>query len=769
MTDMLKKYFVSVIAFLCIFMLGAMSVVNAVPVKNIAVILIVDNSGSMKTSDPAELRFTGVRLFASMLDPGDSLGLIIFSTQAETLTHGLVTLDAKEQSAALLRELDPPPAHGYTDVKAALENTREMIGSAALNSKKIVIVLLTDGKPEIPNPYPRYEQETLDLARALNAPLIAIALTSAAQTPFLDQLAEVTQGMVVPANDSSDLLGAYLQVLGQIKDRTVVGGKKSMSAPSLEIDQALSPYINSVTFIVAKPEKTDIQLLGSDGREIGRNESTDARVSLFTLEDPVGGVYSFRSQGKGEMQVWGILRSRLRVQVVSPAAVQPLNREMKIVVNLLEETSQGKFTKIIGEANFTALITGPDGKETSLDRFYDDGAHGDLAADDGNYTRTYPKTEQGGTYLISIQGWKGAIPVSAETRIQVLPFPEIVVDAPLGSMEVRGESIELRVHLQSADSLDTLRMTALISSPFGEVQEFEMQGDGSYTANFLPLESGEYHVSFETRDAVYRGVEYQTKAEQSFAVTVIPFVHLAMQEIEMPAACLSKPKNVVVSLMANSSGEGLLRFSASNGWEVKTDDVQIKKGEQTIQLTLNPQDELSAGIQQVKLLVGSADRFEIQPQDTLDVEFQVPNIWTRCRTPIRFGEGILALIFMGGVSIRHARKVARPMPVSGTLRHWEIGKNPALAEEIDLTIFGKHTLLIGGGVTCDVMIPHAELASEHARVMAEKIPDGVEMVLEPIGEVRKGYSQQIARFTLRHGELFRMGSHEFQYLSDSGN
>jgi len=67
-----------------------------------------------------------------------------------------------------------------------------------------------------------------------------------------------------------------------------------------------------------------------------------------------------------------------------------------------------------------------------------------------------------------------------------------------------------------------------------------------------------------------------------------------------------------------------------------------------------------------------------------------------------------------------------------------------------------------------VMIPHANLASEHARIETEKTPEGVEMVLEPIGEVRKGYSLQNVRFTLRHGETFRMGAHEFQFLSDSG-
>lgn len=765
----MKKYFIFLVIVLWMSALSVAPALASPPADRLVVVLIVDNSGSMETSDPADLRYTGVRLFASLLDSNDLFGLIIFSTQAEVLTNELVALNAQDKNVDVLKNIKIPDARGYTDVKSALESAQRLIENSSLGDEKVVLVLLTDGKPEIQNPYPRYEQETLDLARLLSFPIIAIALTSSAQTPFLDQLADATKGMVVPANDSSDLLDAYLQILGQIKDRTVIGGTKFNTATSLEIEQALAPYVNSATFIIAKPEKTKSRLLNPDGTEVADDVSTDAQYSLFTLENPAGGVYSFRSQGKGEMQVWGILRSRLRVQFVSPAIVHPSGREMDIVVNLLEEKSQGKFTRIIGEVNFTALITGPDDKETSLDRFYDDGTHGDLTANDGDYTRTYPDTKLEGTYRIAVEGWKGAIPVKAETSVNVLPFPEIAVDFPLQDVEVRGEPLELRVHLQGADALDRGHVVALISSPSGDVQELEMQGNSIYTGKFLPLESGEYHITFETRDAVYRGVEYQTKVEHSFGVTVIPFVRVVMKEINVPAACLSKPDEVVVSLTVNSSDESVLHFSTSDRWKVTPEALKIKKGAQDIELSVFAVDGLNDDVNGMKLFIEGEGKLEVQPDAVIEIEFQVPVVWARCRTPIQLGGFIFAFVIVGGVSIHRKRKAAHPLPVSGTLRHWEIGKNPTLADEIDLTTFDKHALLIGSGATCDVMIPHADLAPEHARVMTEKIPDGVEMILEPIGEVRKGYHQQIARFTLRHAETFRMGAHEFQYLSDSGN
>ena len=48
--------------------------------------------------------------------------------------------------------------------------------------------------------------------------MLSIALTPAAQTPFLNRVAAETGGVVVPADDASDLLNACLEVFSQVKD-----------------------------------------------------------------------------------------------------------------------------------------------------------------------------------------------------------------------------------------------------------------------------------------------------------------------------------------------------------------------------------------------------------------------------------------------------------------------------------------------------------------------------------------------------------------------
>lgn len=198
------------------------------------------------------------------------------------------------------------------------------------------------------------------------------------------------------------------------------------------------------------------------------------------------------------------------------------------------------------------------------------------------------------------------------------------------------------------------------------------------------------------------------------------------------------------------------------------DSLQIKQGQQDIQLRLLAPERLGKDTQRANMLIEGRDKLEVRPEAIIGIDIQAPNLYIRCRAPINLGIGFLLLAAVGVVAIQRIRKSALPSLVRGTLRYWKIGENPVLAVEIDLTAFGKESLLIGNGATCDVMIPHAELISEHARVLTEKTPEGEDMVLEPIGEVRKGYSQQNVRFILRHGETFRIGTCEFQFLSDSG-
>jgi Mg-chelatase subunit ChlD len=131
--------------------------------RQATVVLMVDDSGSMETSDPGDLRCTALRMFIALLDDGDRAGVVRFSTGSAALTEGIVALGTHRDG--LLDAAQFCPAEGYTDIKAAFVEAGGMLSRGTLSADEPVsLILLTDGKPEIEKPYPDYEQEVLEIA-----------------------------------------------------------------------------------------------------------------------------------------------------------------------------------------------------------------------------------------------------------------------------------------------------------------------------------------------------------------------------------------------------------------------------------------------------------------------------------------------------------------------------------------------------------------------------------------------------------------------------
>ncbi len=193
---------------------GATAAAQSSASEHLAVILILDDSGSMKTSDPSNLRYMAAQLFISLLDKGDAAGALRFSTTSSPITNGIEIIASPEGQRQLVELLTTVPPDGFTDVKAAFEEAQHM--KAAFNQAgfRVAVIFLTDGKPEIPNPYETYEQEALEAAHGLHVPILSVALTHAGQSTFLNRLASETGGQVIFAESAADLLDIYLQDSG---------------------------------------------------------------------------------------------------------------------------------------------------------------------------------------------------------------------------------------------------------------------------------------------------------------------------------------------------------------------------------------------------------------------------------------------------------------------------------------------------------------------------------------------------------------------------
>ncbi len=516
------------------------------PSEHAMVIILLDDSGSMADNDPHDVRYTAARLFVSLLDEGDAVGVIRFSTHSQPLTDGVVPITTQDAKHTINQRLQPRQAEGWTNMLDAFRDAREMIEAAERDGYQVQILLLTDGQPEIENTPPGFEQDILDVVEEMDAPVMAIALTQDAETPFLNQVAMQSQGMVIPAHDASDLLDAYLEVLGQIKDRIILQAEvdESSGQAAVVISPDLSPYVEKASFIVSSPHIQSFQLLRPDGEPMAADassiiyaETQEPQFRLLTLQAPMGGAWRYQVEGAQPVRVRLILWSHLRIEVLTPQRYHEAGAPMPIQVRLIQEQADGSTTTIVGQARFSALITRPDGSQESLDQFYDDGTHGDATAGDGVYTRQYMNTEQPGSYHIAIHGSKGAAPVEQSVQVEVVPFPRMVIQEPAHNhYDIRGERIPLAVTLKDGNppELDRGDFTAIITDPTGESQTILLKKEGGvYSGSFLPGRDGSYQITFLPRNATYKGIPYDHQQSKTIRVRIIPAIRVASAPIDL--------------------------------------------------------------------------------------------------------------------------------------------------------------------------------------------------------------------------------------------
>ena len=461
--------------------------------------------------------------------------------------------------------------------------------------------------------------------------------------------------------------------------------------------------------------------------------------------------------------------SGLMRQVVTAPAADPRPIIMRFLVTL-QRQPDGVW-RILGDAAFSATVRLPDGAQSSLDRFYDDGTHSDRTAGDGNFTRLFVDTSQTGTYQIQITGWKGVVPVEQSTNVEVVEFPVLVLDQPHNRVEVQGQPVTIQAHLQGGNPTAIRQGEVLmrISAPSGKGQEIVLSAaQGRYTGKFIPVENGRYDILAETRGATYFGAPFWSAAQGEFDAHIVRAIAIGKPDAQISSSCFNGVERISVHLPVTSIQPETIAFALDglSGFVLRPESVTLRPGTQTTALEFLPSGGgKPAGTYRTNLTVRGGAEASITP-GTIPIELDLPSPWVRCHSEITWSG--LALFFAsiaGVVTIHRIRRAAAPLLVTGTLRYWPEGTPLAEAKEHDLTALRMDRLTLGRKPDCNLVFPESGLEEIHAVLAAER---AASVYLEPLGAVRKGYQTTRVRFPLKHAEVFSMGGLNFQYLSDSG-
>lgn len=223
------------------------------------IVISLDSSGSMSSSDPTNLRMQASKNLIDNLDPlNDQVGAVNW----DEVVLGSEPLTNNFQKVKDF--IDSGGAFDGTDLDVGLNEAIKLLDEGGRANSKKVIIFLTDG-------YGYYTPSgspgsPADDAKNKGYIIYTIGLGSSVDETILQEIADVTGGKYLPATDASVLDSVFNEILGEI----------TVSAENVVVIDVLPDYIQLVgeptippTSQVTNPDGTttliwEIGTLGKD-------------------------------------------------------------------------------------------------------------------------------------------------------------------------------------------------------------------------------------------------------------------------------------------------------------------------------------------------------------------------------------------------------------------------------------------------------------------------------------------------------------------------
>jgi Mg-chelatase subunit ChlD len=177
----------------------------------LALVLVIDKSGSMSSEDRLDLVKEAARSTASTLDPGDELGVIAFDSRPYTL----VRLQPAANRIRIAGDIRRLSAGGGTNALPALrESYLQLVGSKALVKH---VILLSDGQ----SPEAGVNTLLADM-RDADITVSAVGVGAGAGKDFLARVAERGRGRYYFSQDGTDVPRIFSRETREVTRNAVV-------------------------------------------------------------------------------------------------------------------------------------------------------------------------------------------------------------------------------------------------------------------------------------------------------------------------------------------------------------------------------------------------------------------------------------------------------------------------------------------------------------------------------------------------------------------
>lgn len=390
--------------------------------------LLIDISGSMRESDPANLRQPALELMLRLLPDGSRAGVWTFGERVNMpVPHGVVDASWRERASAAVAEIGN---HGL------LTNIPEALRAATWDAARLhydyqtSVILLTDGKVEVSNSDAenivasrRLLEQTAREFREAGITVHTIALSAAADQPFLTQLAQATGGLSEQVDSAEQLSAVFLQAL----DIAAPTEQVPLFGGEFLIDDSVSEF---TALIFHDPDVDQVGLAGPDGAQYNAGSNSPEvswfhhpRFELITVTRPAAGAWLISAPGA--IARVNVL-SQLSLEIDAPPTSMPEGRTPEIGISLTEAGRPVTDTALLGLLNISVQVERADGERWQLQ------AQGTDSDSAGEVRLPLSMLAAAGRYQIQVQADGGSYQREVNLITDVYaPPPELLPPAAL--------------------------------------------------------------------------------------------------------------------------------------------------------------------------------------------------------------------------------------------------------------------------------------------------------------------------------------------------
>lgn len=262
--------------------------------------LVIDISGSMKKTDPENLRIPASKLLVNLAKDGTQFGVWTFGQYVNMLVpHKLVNGDWRKKALEQIELINSVAL--YTNIGEALE--KASLGQSEPDAAwDRTIVLLSDGMVDISKSeevnnaeQKRILTEVIPQLKKAGFKIHAVALSEAADTEFLKQIALETNGSFSMAKTADELMSVFVQASDQVNKPEQV----PLEGNKFQIDSAVQEF---TALIYRKPGSSPTELFNPQNQRITVNQKadniswfSDARYDLITVRQPQPGEWRVKA------------------------------------------------------------------------------------------------------------------------------------------------------------------------------------------------------------------------------------------------------------------------------------------------------------------------------------------------------------------------------------------------------------------------------------------------------------------------------------------